>query len=68
MSIVNEYKTEARGLIKDVQQLSVYSGISYGEIMHMSLEERQVLAEVIKDKFELDMKLSGVKSKSQQWM
>lgn len=68
MRIVEDYKTEARGLIKDVQQLSVYSGIGYGEIMHMSLEERQVLAEVVKDKFDLDAKMAGVKTKGQQWM
>lgn len=64
--MVNEYKEEARSLIKDVQQLAVYSGLSYNEVMHMSLEERQVLAEVVKEKIDLDVKLSGIKTKTQQ--
>jgi hypothetical protein len=68
MKYVDEYKIEARGLIKDVQQLAVYSGLSYNEVMNMSLEERQVLAEVVKDKVELDMKLAGVKTKTQQML
>ncbi|MSQ05513.1 MAG: hypothetical protein EXR40_05965 [Nitrosomonadaceae bacterium] len=66
ISMVNEYKEEARSLIKDVQQLAVYSGLSYNEVMHMSLEERQVLAEVVKEKIDLDVKLSGIKTKTQQ--
>jgi hypothetical protein len=68
MKYVDEYKIESRGLIKDVQQLAVYSGLSYNEVMNMSLEERQVLAEVVKDKVELDMKLAGVKTKTQQML
>jgi hypothetical protein len=68
MKYVDEYKIEARGLIKDVQQLAVYSGLSYNEVMNMSLEERQVLAEVVKDKVELDMKLAGVKTKTQEML
>jgi hypothetical protein len=68
MKYVDEYRIEARGLIKDVQQLAVYSGLSYNEVINMSLEERQVLAEVVKDKVELDMKLAGVKTKTQQMM
>lgn len=65
MRMVNDYTTEARGLIKDVQQLAVYSGMSYGEVMHMSLEERQVLSEIVQEKFELDAKMAGIKLKSQ---
>ena len=68
MKYVDEYRIEARGLIKDVQQLAVYSGLSYNEVINMSLEERQVLAEVVKDKVELDMKLAGIKTKTQQMM
>lgn len=64
--MVNEYKNEARSLIKDVQQLAVYSGLTYNEVMNMSLEERQVLAEVVKDKVDLDLKLAGFKSKAQE--
>jgi len=63
--MVNDYTTEARGLIKDVQQLAVYSGLSYGEVMNMSLEERQVLSEIVQEKFELDAKMAGLKLKSQ---
>jgi len=65
MRMVNDYTTEARGLIKDVQQLAVYSGLSYGEVMNMSLEERQVLSEIVQEKFELDAKMAGLKLKSQ---
>lgn len=65
MRIVNDYSAEARGLIKDVQQLAVYSGLSYGEVMHMSLEERQVLSEIVQEKFELDAKMAGLKLRSQ---
>jgi len=65
MRIVNDYSTEARGLIKDIQQLAVYSGLAYGEVMHMSLEERQVLSEIVQEKFELDAKMAGLKMKSQ---
>lgn len=65
MRIVNDYSAEARGLIKDVQQLAVYSGLAYGEVMNMSLEERQVLSEIVQEKFELDAKMAGLKLKSQ---
>jgi len=68
MKYVDEFKIEARSLIKDVQQLAVYSGLSYNEVINMSLEERQVLAEVVKDKVELDMKLAGIKTKTQQML
>ena len=68
MKYVNEYRIEARGLIKDVQQLAVYSGLSYNEVINMSLEERQVLAEVVKDKLDLDMKMAGIKVKTQEML
>lgn len=68
MSIINEYKTDSRSLIKDVQQLAVYSGMSYAEVMHMSLDERLVLSEVVKEKLELDMKMNGIGSKQQTWL
>lgn len=68
MRYVDEYRTEARSLIKDVQQLAVYSGLNYNEVMSMSLEERQLLAEVVKDKVELDLKLAGVKMKNQEML
>jgi hypothetical protein len=68
MKYVDEYRTEARSLIKDVQQLAVYSGLSYNEVINMSLEERQVLSEVIKDKLDLDMKLAGIKTKKETYM
>ena len=68
MKYVDEYKVEARGLIKDVQQLAVYSGLSYNEVINMSLEERQVLSEVVKDKLDLDMKLAGIKVKKETYM
>lgn len=68
MKYVDEYKVEARGLIKDVQQLAVYSGLSYNEVINMSLEERQVLSEVVKDKIDLDMKLAGIKVKKETYM
>ena len=62
MSIVEEYKNESRSLIKDVQQLAVYSGMSYAEVMYMSLEERIVLSEVVREKLDLDMKMQGIGS------
>jgi hypothetical protein len=68
MKYVDEYRIEARGLIKDVQQLAVYSGLSYNEVINMSLEERQVLSEVVKDKIDLDMKLAGIKVKKDTYM
>jgi len=68
MKYVDEYKVEARSLIKDVQQLAVYSGLSYNEVINMSLEERQILAEVVKDKIDLDMKLAGIKVKKDTYM
>jgi hypothetical protein len=68
MKYVDEYKVEARSLIKDVQQLAVYSGLSYNEVINMSLEERQVLSEVVKDKIDLDMKLAGIKVKKDTYM
>jgi hypothetical protein len=68
MKYVDEYKVEARSLIKDVQQLAVYSGLSYNEVINMSLEERQVLSEVVKDKIDLDMKLAGIKVKKETYM
>ena len=68
MKYVDEYTVEARSLIKDVQQLAVYSGLSYNEVINMSLEERQVLSEVVKDKIDLDMKLAGIKVKKDTYM
>lgn len=68
MGIVDEYKNEARGLIKDVQQLAVYSGLSYNEVMNMSLDERLVLAEVVKEKIDMDARMAGIKTKKQEFM
>lgn len=68
MSIVEEYKTETRSLIKDVQQLAVYSGMSYAEVMYMSLEERIVLSEVVREKLDLDMKMKGMTVKKQEML
>ena len=66
--MVKQYNDEARSLVKDVQQLAVYSGLSYNEVMNMSLDERLVLAEVVKEKFEMDARLAGVKTKKQEFM
>lgn len=66
--MVKQYNDEARGLVKDVQQLAVYSGLSYNEVMNMSLDERLVLAEVVKEKIELDAKMSGISTKKQEFL
>jgi Tfp pilus assembly protein PilO len=68
MKILTEYKTESRSLIKDVQQLAVFSGLSYAEVMYMSLEERTVLAEVVKEKIDMDAQLAGIGTKKTDWM
>jgi hypothetical protein len=52
-----------------VQQLAVFSNLSYAEVMHMSLEERTVLSEVIKDKMEIDAQMAGLNmAKKTQWL
>ena len=48
---------EARDIKKEALRVCWYMrGMSYGEVMHLSYEERQIISEIIKDNIETTKK------------
>jgi len=48
---------DVRSIKKEVLKLSWYMrGLSYSEVMHMSIEEREVISEIIKENLETTKK------------
>jgi hypothetical protein len=58
--LIDGLEAEARALIKEISNISVWSGNQIESVWHMPFLERQILSEVIKEKVDLLYGKNGI--------
>lgn len=58
--LIDGLESEARALIKEVSNISVWSGNQVDIVWAMSYQEREILSEVIKEKVDLLYGKNGI--------
>jgi hypothetical protein len=60
LKFLNNLETETKAIIEDIATLAIYSGQSYDDLWHLTIDERKIFAKILKDKVSLDR---GIKPK-----